>query len=74
MEQAAELQSYLVESISGMETIKAFNGKDEANLETENRFIKFVKSIFKATWMRNLQSSIQVALTSISGTVIQVYI
>ncbi len=70
MEQSAELQSYLVESISGMETIKAFNGEDEANLETESRFIKFIKSIFKATWMRNLQSSIQVTLTSISGTVI----
>ena len=56
----AELQSYLVESISGAATIKAFNAEDEANLETESRFIKFIKLIFKASWLRNLQSSIQV--------------
>ena len=47
MEQAADLQSYLVESISGMETIKAFNGETAATLETEGRFIKFIKSILK---------------------------
>lgn len=70
MEQGAELQSYLVESISGAATIKAFNAEDEANLETENRFIKFIKSIFKASWLSNLQSSIQVTLTSISETMI----
>ena len=70
MEQAADLQSYLVESISGMETIKAFNGETAATLETEGRFIKFIKSIFKASWMINLQSSLQVALTSISSVVI----
>ncbi|PRX20634.1 ATP-binding cassette subfamily B protein [Orenia metallireducens] len=70
MEQAADLQSYLVESVSGIATIKAFNGEDEANLETESRFIKFVRSIFKVTWMRNLQSSLQMALTSVSELVI----
>ncbi|MEJ6952528.1 peptidase domain-containing ABC transporter [Natronospora cellulosivora (SeqCode)] len=70
MEQGAELQSYLVESISGAATIKAFNAEDEANLETEGRFIKFIKSIFKASWLSNLQSSIQVTLTSVSETVI----
>lgn len=70
MEQAADLQSYLVESISGMETFKAFNGETAATLETEGRFIKFIKSIFKASWMINLQSSLQVALTSISSVVI----
>ena len=70
MEQGAELQSYLVESISGAATIKAFNAEDEANLETESRFIKFIKLIFKASWLRNLQSSIQVTLTSVSEVLI----
>ena len=70
MEQGAELQSYLVESISGAATIKAFNAEDEANLETEGRFIKFIKSIFKASWLRNLQSSIQITLTSVSEILI----
>ena len=70
MEQSAQLQSYLVESISGIATVKAFNGEDEANIQTESRFIRFIKSIFKATWMSNLQSSIQVILTSVSTAVI----
>jgi len=70
MEQGAELQSYLVESISGAATIKAFNAEGEANVETEDRFIKFIKSIFKASWLSNLQSSIQIALTSVSEIII----
>ncbi len=70
MEQSADMQAYLVESVSGVATIKAFNGEQEANLETENRFIRFVKSIFKVTWMRNLQSSLQKTLSSISKIVI----
>ena len=70
MEDSADMQSYLVESVSGVATIKAFNGEEQANLETENRFIKYIKSIFKATFMRNVQSSLQKFLTSISGFVI----
>jgi len=70
MEQGAELQSYLVESISGVATIKAFNAEGEANIETEDRFIKFIKSIFKASWLSNLQSSLQIVLTSISEIII----
>jgi len=36
MEQGAKVSSYLIESIHGIETIKAFNAK----LETEHRYIK----------------------------------
>ncbi|WP_035571005.1 peptidase domain-containing ABC transporter [Halonatronum saccharophilum] len=70
MEEAADVQSYLVESVSGVATIKAFNAEREANLETESRFIKFIKSIFKAIFMRNVQSSLQTVLTSVSELVI----
>ena len=70
MEQAADMQSYLVESLSGAATIKAFNGEREAKQETETRFIKFIKSIFKATWMRNIQGSSQAVLTSVSELII----
>lgn len=65
MEQSAEMQSYLVESISGMATVKAFNAEREAHLETETRFIKYIKSIFRATWLRNFQFSLQKILTSL---------
>ena len=63
MEQAADTEAYLVESISGVSTIKAFNGEEEASLETEKRFLKFIRSIFKAVWLRNIQSSFQLVLT-----------
>ncbi|AGB41840.1 ABC-type bacteriocin transporter [Halobacteroides halobius DSM 5150] len=70
MENSANMQSYLIESVSGVATIKAFNGEEQANLETESRFIKYIKSIFKATFMRNIQGSLQKLLTSVSEFVI----
>lgn len=51
MERAAEMESYLVESLNGVATIKSLNGEELANFETEERFISFVKSNFKAGWM-----------------------
>jgi len=70
MEQSAEMQSYLVESLTGAATIKAFNAERNANLETESRFIKFIKSIFKANLLRNVQGSLQKVLTAISEIII----
>jgi len=70
MEQAADTEAYLVESVSGAATIKAFNGEEEANLETEKRFLKFIRSIFKAVWLRNVQSSLQQILTMAGEIVI----
>ncbi|MFW6281918.1 MAG: peptidase domain-containing ABC transporter [bacterium] len=70
MENSALLQSYLYESISGIHTIKAFNGEKEANFKTEFKFIKYIKTIFKATWMENLQNSLQLILTSVSEIII----
>lgn len=59
MEKAADLNSYLVESLSGILTIKAFNGEEDAKLETEQRFIKRIKAIFKASLMKNVHYSSQ---------------
>lgn len=59
MEGNAKLTSYLVESLNGIETIKAFNSEREVNLETEKRFIKFIKSIFKNECINNLQVSLK---------------
>ena len=59
MENNAQLTSYLVESLNGIETIKAFNAEGEANLETEKKFIKLLKSIFKGGWISNLQGSLK---------------
>lgn len=70
MQQGSEFESYLVESVSGAFTIKAFNGQDEAKLETEQYYIKQTKSIFKSVWMNNIQSSLQGFLATISDILI----
>ena len=59
MEDKAELEAYLVESISGAATVKSFNAEREVNLETESRFIKMIKRIFHATWLSNIQSALE---------------
>lgn len=59
MEGNAKLTSYLVESLNGIETIKAFNAEREVNLETEKRFIKFIKAIFKNEYINNIQMSLK---------------
>ena len=70
MEKAAELNSYLVESFSGIATIKAFTSEDDAKFETEKRFIKKIKSVFKASLLKNIQSSIQGILEASSNLIL----
>lgn len=67
MEDNAKLTSYLVESIEGIETVKAFNGERKVNLETEKKFIKFIKSIFKYGYVNNLQGSLKNAVKAVFG-------
>lgn len=49
MEDAAELESQLVESLNGVKTIKQFGVIDYNNFKTELRFNKLLKSVFKST-------------------------
>lgn len=65
MEDNANLTSYLVESIEGEETVKAFNGERKVNLETEKKFIKLIKSIFKHGYVNNLQNSLKNSVKNI---------
>lgn len=70
MENNAKLTSYLVESLNGIETVKAFNGEREVKLETEKRFVKLLRNIRKAGTIYNLQSSFTNAVATIGGVVI----
>ncbi|MBU5299386.1 peptidase domain-containing ABC transporter [Clostridium sporogenes] len=70
MEDNAKLTSYLVESLNGVETIKAFNAEGEVNLETEKRFISLIKSVFKNGFINNLHGSIKGSVKAIFGVVI----
>lgn len=48
MENAAELESHLVESLEGIATIKHFSNEYFANLKSEIRFVQLLKSSYKS--------------------------
>lgn len=70
MEQNAQLTSYLVESLNGIETVKTFNAESEASLKTEGKFIKLLRAIFKGGIINNVQSSITGFTALVGGVVI----
>lgn len=70
MEDNAQLTSYLVESLNGMQTIKAYSAEEKAGRETEVRFVKLLKSIFQLSWVSNLQHTLKVLAESVGGIVI----
>lgn len=49
MEDNAELGSQLVESLNAAATIKRFGLEDFANMKTENRFVRLLKTIFSSS-------------------------
>ena len=49
MEETAELESQLVESLNSVRTIKEFGLESFSNLKTEVRFINLLRSIYKST-------------------------
>ncbi|NFN95614.1 peptidase domain-containing ABC transporter [Clostridium botulinum] len=67
MEDDAVLTSYLVESIEGIETVKAFNGEKRVEIETKSKFMKFMKSLFKHGYTYNLQDALMNAVKGIFG-------
>lgn len=48
MENAADLESQLVESLNSVSTIKQFGLEDFANIKTETRFIQLLKTVYKS--------------------------
>lgn len=70
MEDNAQLTSYLVESLNGIQTIKAYNAERKADLETEKKFVRLLKSIFHLSWVGNVQTALKTAVEWIGGVVI----
>lgn len=48
MEDSAELESQLVESITSAGTIKRFGAEDHANIKTEIRFVNLLRSVYQS--------------------------
>lgn len=70
MEDNAQLTSYLVESLNGIQTVKAFNGEQTVQTETEFKFIRLLKSIFKLSCIGNAQEGLKAFIEAIGGVVI----
>lgn len=70
MEDNAQLSSRLVETLSGIQTIKSFNAESQINIEAENRFRKLLKSSFKLNIDINIQNTLKNFLQMISGVII----
>ena len=69
MENAADLESQLVESLNAVGTIKRFGLEDHANQKTETRFSKLLDSVYKSG-MNSIFSGSSTELVSYSFTII----
>jgi len=70
MENNAQLTSYLVESLNGIQTVKAYNAERKVNQETESKFVKLLRSIFDLCLVGNIQASLKTLVELIGGVII----
>lgn len=70
MEDNAMLTSYLVEGLNGIQTVKAFNGEQTVQTETEFKFIRLLKSIFKLCCIENSQEGLKLFVEFVGNVVI----
>lgn len=59
MEENAKLNSYLVESVRGISTIRAYQAEEEVFVKAEIHFMQLMKKIFKLGIFTNAQSAIK---------------
>ncbi|MDR2360800.1 MAG: peptidase domain-containing ABC transporter [Oscillospiraceae bacterium] len=70
MEENAQLSSFLIESLNGIETVKAFNSERSANLKTESRFVKLERTVFKNGVLNNVSGSLSGFVSAVGGVAI----
>lgn len=70
MENNAQVTSYLVETLNGIETVKAFHAEDKAQAKTDKLFVKLLKSVFKGGMIMNAQQTLTNIVSTIGGTII----
>ncbi len=73
MENNAQLTSYMVESLNGIQTVKAYNAEGKVNLETETKFVRLLRSVFKLSWVGNLQGSL-VSFVELTGGIVILWV
>ncbi|MFZ5989491.1 MAG: peptidase domain-containing ABC transporter [Bacillota bacterium] len=70
MEDNAQLTSNLVESIKGIETVKAFNSETKTRVNTEKKLDKLMASTFKGSLIRISLSSLTGLTAGLGGILI----
>lgn len=70
MEDNAQVTSYLVETLNGIETVKAFHVEDKTQAKTDKLFVKLLKSVFKGGMIMNAQQTLTNIVSTIGGTII----
>ena len=66
----ATLNSSIIESLKGIETIKAYNGELKVYHRVDSEFIKLMKKSFKTVTLDNVQQGIKHAIQLISSAMI----
>lgn len=59
MEENAKLNSYVVESVRGISTIRSYTGEREVFIKVEHYFMEVLKKVFKLGKYTNIQSAIK---------------
>lgn len=70
MENNAQVTSYLVETLNGIETIKAFHAEDKAQAKTDKLFVKLLRSVFKGGMITNAEQTLTGIISTLGSTVI----
>lgn len=70
MQSQAKVTAYLVECLTGIETIKSYTAESNVKGNIERKFIEFVKGIFNLGFVNNIQNSLKITVKAVFGIVI----
>ncbi|MEO1768897.1 peptide cleavage/export ABC transporter [Candidatus Enterococcus ferrettii] len=70
MSAGAVLNSSIIESLKGIETIKAYNGEEKVYNRVDREFIQLMKTSFKTVTLDNVQQGIKQAIQLVSSALI----
>ena len=70
MQSQAKVTAYLVECLTGIETIKSYTAESNVKGNIERKFIEFVRGIFNLGFVNNIQGSLKVTVKAVFGIVI----
>lgn len=70
MAAGATLNSSIIESLKGMETIKAYNGEEKVYNRVDQEFIKLMKKSFRSVTLDNVQQGFKHSIQLISSALI----